>query len=351
MDRLEDHGGWPAILGTLTRGDDMSAAAASAALTAILSGAASDAQISGFTVALLSKTESISELTGLVAAMRDAATRIDLPRGAIDIVGTGGSPSRRSHALNVSTMACFVAAAAGAVVCKHGNRKASSTSGSFDFLEALGVRITVTAGELADQVRRIELGFAFARSFHPAMRHVAGVRAELGIPTVFNILGPLSHPGRVTRQVVGVADAALAPKLAAVLEATGSQRALVVHGSGRLDELTTTGPSQVLELRDGRTRGYEIDAVDFGLARARPADLHGGDPATNVACFEAILAGEPGPRRDIVALNAAAGLLVAGVVDDLAAGVEAACAAIDDGRTARKVQDLIRFSGSRDTGS
>lgn len=341
MGALDEHGGWPQILGALTGSEPIGADAARAALGAILAGEATDAQIAGFVVALRAKGETAEELRGLVEAMLAAAVRLDLPPETIDIVGTGGSPGRRTGALNVSTMASVVAAAAGAVVCKHGNNRASSTSGSFDLLEALGAAVGAGPDELARQVRDLGLGFAYARAYHPAMRNVAGVRTELGIPSVFNLLGPLSHPGRVRRQVVGVADPARAELVAEVLKDTGSERSMVVHGHGPLDELSITGPSVVTELDGGRIRSYEVSPADAGLAPAEPADLRGGDAAFNAAMLRAILAGDRGACRDIVVLNAAAGLMVAGLADDLGSGAEAAAAAIDDGRAAAKLEALI----------
>ncbi|MEM9467032.1 MAG: anthranilate phosphoribosyltransferase [Actinomycetota bacterium] len=337
---LDDHGGWAGILGTLTAKADLSAEACTAVLAEILAGAATDAQISAFIVALRLKGETVEELTGLHHAMIAVAEPLQLPDATIDLVGVGGAPSRRKHALNISTMAAFVAAGAGASVCKHGNRKASSTSGSFDFLEAIGVEFDVTPTRLEQQVAEHGVGFAFARAFHPAMRHVGPVRAQLGIPTVFNILGPLTHPGRLTRQVIGASDWTLAHRMAETLRATGSVRSLIVHGEGGLDELTTTGPSRLVSLDDGEIVEMEIDATDYGLARVRPDDLAGGDAEANAAIARAMFAGETGPARDVVVLNAAAGLVAAGVVDDLAAGVAAAQAAIDDGRAAAKVAAL-----------
>ena len=336
---LGDYGGWPGVLATLAAGRDIGPGEARAALGAILAGEATDAQVAAFIVALRLKGPAVGELLGLVGAMREAATPLEIPAEAIDIVGTGGSVGRKDGALNVSTMACFVAAGAGATVCKHGSVKASSTSGSFDLLATLGVPISASPEQVARSVRDHGLGFAFAKTFHPAMRHVAGVRSEVGISTVFNLLGPLSHPGGAQRQVLGVLERSLAPTMAAVLQATGSVRSLVVHGDGRYDELTTTGPNLVVELRDGKVTEYEIDAETLGLPRAAPEQLHGGDPADNARILAAILAGEAGPRRDMVVLNAAAALVVAGVADDLVAGVEAAAAAIDDGRAARKLEE------------
>ena len=340
MTTLDTYGGWPGVLGMLASGEDIGPGEARAALGSILAGEATDAQVAAFIVALRLKGAAVGELNGLVDAMRDAATPLDIPTDSIDIVGTGGTAGRKTHALNVSTMACFVAAGAGATVCKHGNVRASSTSGSFDLLDALGVPIDASPEQVAEMVRTVGLGFAFAKTFHPAMRHVGGVRSQIGIPTVFNLLGPLSHPGRVQRQVIGVPERSLAPTLAAVLQATGSVRSLVVHGDGRFDEFTTTGPNLVVEVVDGEVSEHRMDATDVGLAAATPDELRGGDPATNARILTAVLAGEPGPKRDIVVLNAAAGLVVAGIADDFTEGVEAAAAAIDDGRAAKKLDEV-----------
>ena len=346
MTTLDDYGGWPGVLGTLAAGRDIGPGEARAALGSILAGEATDAQVAAFIIALRLKSPSADEMHGLVMAMRDAATPLDLPPGTIDIVGTGGTAERRSHALNVSTMASVVAAAAGAVVCKHGNVKASSTSGSFDLLAALGVDIALTPDRVSAMVHTVGLGFAFAKTFHPAMRHVAAVRTQIGIPTVFNLLGPLAHPGRVDRQVLGVAEAGLAPQMAEVLRASGSVRSMVVHGDGRFDELCTTGPNLVIELRDGELREFEFDAADVGLRPASHDDLIGGDAEANKGIFKAVLVGEPRAVGDMIALNAAAGLVVAEVVDDLVAGIEAAYAAINDGRAALKLDEVVRASRS-----
>lgn len=338
---LSQHGGWPAILATLSSGTDLQSDVAQAALDAILAGNATDAQIAGFIMGMRIKGESVAEITGMVCSMQSAATPLALPVGTVDIVGVGGAPSRRKHALNVSTMAAIVAAAAGATVCKHGNRKASSTSGSMDLLEALGVRIDLSSAELSKAVFDTGLGFAFARTFHPAMRFVAGVRSELGVPTVFNLLGPLSHPGQLKHQVIGVADTEAGARMVEVLAASGSIRAMVVSGLDELDELTTTGPTNVFELRDGEIDRYEITPQAVGLAAADPSELVGGDAATNAEILHRILQGELSPRRDIVLLNVAACLVVAGVADDLASGVTLADEAIDSGAAGRKLAELI----------
>jgi len=337
---LDPHGGWPGVLNTLISGNDLDEATTTAVLGAILEGSATDAQISAFIVAIRQKGETTEELTGLVHAMLAVAEPLSLPDGTIDIVGAGGGLSRQAHALNVSTLAAFVAAGAGAIVCKHGNRKASSTSGSFDVLEALSVNIDLTPKQLEASVSEIGLGFAFARTFHPAMRHVGPVRAELGIRTVFNLLGPLSHPGRLTRQVVGIADESMAQRMIEVLAATGSVDAMVVTGHGQLDELSTAGPSTILHLRDGAVTTEQVDPAALGLTMVDADLLAGGDAARNAEIAEAIFAGEDRPAREIVALNAAAGLVVAGVAETLADGVSAALAALDSGAAAAKLEAL-----------
>ena len=328
---LSELGGWPAVLGTLAAGNDLEEATAEAVLRTILEGEATEAQIAAFVMGLAQKGETPAELSGMVRAMREAATPLTMPEGTIDIVGMGGGPSRQKAALNVSTMASFVASAAGAQICKHGNRKASSTSGSFDLLEALGVNFDLTPEQLQAVVEETGLGFAFAKAYHPALRHAGPVRAQLGIRSVFNVLGPLANPARLTRQLVGVADEAIADRMVDVLANTGSDRAWVVTGAGSLDELSTTGPTTVRQLIDGEQTRFTVDPGDYGIA-APPADaLDGGDAKANAAILHALLGGETGAVRDIVTLNAAAGLVVAAIADDLAAGLELANNAIDSG--------------------
>ena len=328
---FEAAGGWPGILGTLQAGDDLTAEQTESIFADVLAGNATDAQIAAFIVSLRSKGETVEELTGMVRAMKAAGTPLSVPANAIDIVGMGGSPSRRKAALNVSTMASFVAAGAGAVICKHGNRKASSTSGSFDLLEELGAAFEFDANHLSTVVRETGVGFAFAKLYHPSMRHVGSVRLELGIPTVFNALGPLANPAWVTRQVVGVAEDELADRMIAVLAATGSEFAWVVTGPGHLDELSTTGPSSIRQLSDGEITTFSVDPADHGIAPPAEGALDGGDAAANKAIFERLLAGETGAVRDIVALNAAAGLVVAGVATDLGDGMQRAAESIGSG--------------------
>ena len=334
---------WPALLTTLVAGTDLTPIEAGDALREILSGEATDAQIAAFLIALRMKGESIEEVSAMVDAMLDSASPIDLPPGpdAIDIVGTGGAPSRRAHALNVSTMASFVAAGAGARVVKHGNRRASSTSGSFDLLEMLGVSLELDGPGVAHCVAEAGIGFCFARSFHPAMRHAGPVRTQLGIPTVFNFLGPLSHPARVQRQVIGVSDRRIAPIVVGVLEERGAPRALVVSGDDGMDEFTTTTTSTVHELRDGVVTTSTFDPRDVGVELASVDAVAGGGPEENAEIARRVFAGAPGAHRDIVCLNAAAGLFVAGIVDDLATGVVKARESIDSGAAADVLERLI----------
>lgn len=337
--------GWPAVLGVLTAGGDLSSEQARAAMSEILDGAASPAQIAGFIVALRMKGETVDELNGMLQAMFDTADRVDLPPGApvVDVVGTGGD---RAHTINVSTLAALVVAGAGGRVCKHGNRAASSSAGTADVLEALGVRIDCGPAEVARCVADAGIGFCFAPRYHPAMRHAGPTRRELGIPTAFNMLGPLANPAGARRLMIGVADPAMAERMAGVLAARGAERAMIVHGDDGLDELTIAAASRVVELRDGEVTAYEVDPLALGIARAPAESVVGGDPATNAALARRVLDGEHGPHRDIVVLNAAAALVVAGVVDDLKAGLEAARTTLDEGRAAAALDRLVAVSNA-----
>ncbi|MFM7537001.1 MAG: anthranilate phosphoribosyltransferase [Acidimicrobiales bacterium] len=336
-------GGWPGVLGSLIAGHDLDASLAGAAMGQILEGNATPAQIAGFVIALRMKGESVSELSGMLDAMLAAGEPVVLPEGldAVDIVGTGGD---RSHSINVSTLSMLVVAGAGVPVCKHGNRAASSSCGAADLLAELGVRIELDPASVAACVAETGVGFCFAPRFHPALRHAGPTRRELGVPTAFNILGPLANPARVRRFALGVADARMAPKMLGVLQSEGAVRALVVHGDDGLDELTTTTTSNVWELRDGSVTHWILDPRDLGVARATAPDLRGGDPALNARFARAVLAGDRGPHRDIVVLNAAAGLLVAGRVDDLVEGVQLAGDTIDAGSAAATLDRLVERS-------
>jgi anthranilate phosphoribosyltransferase len=340
---LDEVGGWPAILGTLAARRDLTTEQARAAMAEILEGAATAAQIAGFIVALRMKGETVDELGGLVDAMLAAAERVTLPpdEPVVDIVGTGGD---RAHTINVSTLAALVVAGAGGRVYKHGNRAASSATGSADLLEALGVRIDCGPEEVARCVAEAGIGFCFAPRFHPAMRHAGPPRRELGIATAFNFLGPLANPAGVRRLMIGVADPSMAQRMVGVLAARGSERVLVVHGDDGLDELTVSTTSQVVELRDGEVRDYAVDPRELGIASAPTEALVGGDPATNAELARRVLAGDPGPHRDVVCLNAGAGLVAAGMADDLADGLRAAQAAIDGGGAVAALGRLVAIS-------
>jgi len=335
------------VLARLTGGESLTGSEAAVALGEILAGRATPAQVAGFAVALRMKGETVEEIGGLVSAMLEHSEPVPLPGGdaevdrLIDTCGTGGD---RSHSLNVSTLAALVAAGAGARVCKHGNRAASSQAGSADVLEALGVTIDLGPEGVARCLTEVGMAFCFAPRFHPALRHAAPSRRELGVPTVFNFLGPLANPARVRRQVIGVSDPAMAQKMMGVLAERGALRAMVVHGSDGLDELSTTGISTVLDLAGGRVRTTTVDPAEFGLAPATPGDLRGGDATRNATLARGVLAGEKGPHRDIVLLNAAAAILVAGLAADLAEGVVLAERAVDDGRAAGVLERLIEVS-------
>jgi anthranilate phosphoribosyltransferase len=352
MPTLADLGGWPAVLNALVARHDLPAVQARAAMAEILEGNATPAQLAGFVVALRMKGETVEELTGLLDAMLEVAVVVPLsaPRraAAVDVVGTGGD---RSHSINVSTLASFVIAGAGVPVCKHGNRAASSRCGSADLLEALGVALDLAPDGVARCVEEAGIGFCLAPRFHPALRHAGPPRRELGVPTAFNVLGPLANPARVPRQVVGVADPSLADRMLGVLAGHGASQVWVVHGDDGLDELTTTGPSTVHRLRDGQIDVFEVDPSALGIARATSDDLRGGDPAENAEHARRVLGGAPGPHRDIVLLNAAAGLVVGGAALDLPGGLALAAAAVDDGRAAAACERLVAVSQSASPGS
>ncbi len=321
---------------------DLDRTQAAAAMDDIMNGEATDAQIAGFLVALRMKGETVEEMVGLVSSMRDHATAIEAPEGAVDTCGTGGDGA---GTFNISTAAALVVRGAGATVAKHGNRAASSQCGSADVFEALGVPVTLPAAAVEECLRQAGIAFLFAPTFHPAMRHAANPRKELGARTVFNFLGPLANPARVKRQAVGAGSLAAADKMVQVLAALGHERALVFHSEDGLDELSTAAPAHVFELRDGQVHEHAVDSTALGLPRSVAADLRGGDAARNAEIVTAVLAGIPGPPRDIVVLNAAAGLVAAGSAEDLGAGITLAAAAIDDG-SAREALESLRSVAS-----
>jgi anthranilate phosphoribosyltransferase len=344
MTPIDELGGWPVLLTELLERRDLPAAHARAAMATILAGDATAAQLIGFVVALRAKGETPEEISGLLDAVLEAGTEVPLPEDlrnrAVDIVGTGGD---RSHSVNVSTMAAIVTAGAGVPVCKHGARAASSKCGTADVLEALGVAIELPPAAVLRCVEEAGIGFCLAPRYHPAFRFAAPSRREIGIPTVFNILGPMANPGRVRRHLIGVANPGVAERMLASLRLHGSHRAWVVHGNG-LDELTTTGPSTVLALDDDSVRSFTVDPVELGLAPAIMDELVGGTPDVNADFVRRVMAGEHGAHRNIVVLNAAAALVVAGVVDDLEHGLHVATDAIDSGKAAAALDRFVQVS-------
>jgi len=341
---LVDIGGWPSIVTRLLDREDLPAAHARAAMATILAGDATPAQLIGFIIALRAKGETPEELSGLLDAVLDAAEIVplsdELRDRAVDIVGTGGD---RSHSVNVSTMSALVVAGAGVPVCKHGARASSSKCGTADVLEALGVAVEVGPDVVLKCVEEAGMGFCLAPRYHPAFRFAAAARREVGVPTVFNLLGPMANPGRVRRQLIGVANPQVAERMLASLRLHGAISSWVVHGGG-LDELTTTGTSTVLSLRDSQVRSFTVDPVALGLAPAIPDELQGGTPDVNAEAVRRVLAGDHGAHRNIVVLNAAAGLVVADRASDLAEGIERAAESIDSGAAARVLQRLVEVS-------
>ncbi|MCL4767703.1 MAG: anthranilate phosphoribosyltransferase [Hyphomicrobiaceae bacterium] len=314
------------------------------ALEIMMSGVATPAQMGAFLMALRVRGETVEEITGAAELMRAKMTRVEAPAGAVDIVGTGGD----GHGTyNVSTCASLVAAGAGLPVAKHGNRSVSSISGASDVLAALGVKLDVPPPIITDCIVKAGVGFMWAPMHHSAMKHWAPVRAELGIRNIFNLLGPLSNPAGVRRQVVGVFSWQWVEPIAQVLKKLGAEHVWVVHGHDGLDELTTTGATDVAELKDGRMEVFEVTPADAGLPPAKLSDLKGGDAAYNAAAIRKVLAGEPGPFRDIVLLNAAAALIVGGKAGTLTEGVALAARSIDTGAAQRALERLVAISNGR----
>jgi anthranilate phosphoribosyltransferase len=324
-------------------GHDLDAADMSAVMQAIMTGAATPAQIAGFLVALRLKGETVTEIAAAADVMRALATGVDISglAHAVDIVGTGGDAS---GTFNVSTTSMFVAAAAGCHVAKHGNRSVSSRSGSADVLEAAGIRLDLTPEQVAQCVREVGVGFMFAPTHHGAMKHAIGPRRELGVRTIFNVLGPLTNPARVPNQLLGVFSAELLEPLAEVLQRLGSRHVLVVHARDGLDEISITERTDVAELRDGVIERYSIAPEDFGLARASLAAIRVDGPAQSLALLHGVLDDQPGPARDIVQLNAGAAIFAAGVAGSLAAGIERADQAIAGGQARQRFEALLALT-------
>ncbi len=325
---------WPRVLSTLASGESLSSDEAAAAMRTVMEGNATPGQIGGFLMALRTKGETVDELDGFASAALEFARPVRSDQPLLDTCGTGGD---RAGTFNISTVSALVAAAAGVRVAKHGNRAASSHCGSAHLLEALGVKIDLDPEGVERCLVEAGIAFMFAPVFHPAAAHAGPVRRELRVPTVFNFLGPLTNPARPAAQVIGVSDPAMLPLIADVIARRGI-RAKVFRGEDGLDELTTTGFSEVYEVAGGEVRETSLDPATLGFKRAKKEDLTGGDVERNRAIAEEILSGAEGPHRDVVLLNAAAGLHVAGRVDAMAEGVEVAAKAIDSG-DARRVLD------------
>ncbi len=349
---------WPSVLTRLLAGTDLDSGDTAWAMDEVMTGEVDPVRLAGFLVALRAKGETVAEVQGLVEAMLGHARRIDVPGPCVDVVGTGGD---RRNTVNISTMASLVAAGAGARVVKHGNRAASSAAGAADVLEALGVRLDLEPERVAEVAEEVGITFCFAQVHHPAMRHAAVARRELGVPTAFNFLGPLTNPAQPQASAIGVADQRMAPIIAGVLAAR-HRAALVFRGDDGLDELTTTGPSRVWEVVPGVAEPLEqkLDPADLGIARAQISDLTGGDAAFNAAVVRGLLAGDPGPVRDAVLLNASAALVALGSVpgqgglatavdgvepqsltERFAAALAQVTAAVDSGRAAAVLDDWV----------
>jgi anthranilate phosphoribosyltransferase len=338
---------WPRVLAQLLEGKDLTVSGASEAMHAVMSGSVTDAQLAAFLIALRAKGESVEEIVGFRDAIVNSAVPLSLDPMVLDIVGTGGDPY--GAVVNVSSIASIVAAAAGIPVVKHGNRAASSASGASDVLSELGLNLDLDAQGVARVFAEVGITFVFAQKFHPGFKNAATARKEIGIPTVFNILGPLCNPVRPEASAVGVSDAARLPQVAGVFQIRGAT-ALVYRGDDGIDKLTTTGHSKVLEVSRGRLHEHSINSVELGLAKAKPEDILGEGPAHNAALARAVLAGEPGPVRDIVVLNAAAGLVAFALAEDhaqqerpllerLAEKVSVAQETIDSGAAATKLTE------------
>ena len=317
----------------------------SAVMRAVMTGGATSAQIAGLLIALRMKGETVTEITAAASVMRELATGVDLTglEHTVDIVGTGGDAS---GTFNVSTASMFVAAAAGCLVAKHGNRSVSSKSGAADVLEIAGVNLALTPAQVVRCVREIGVGFMFAPGHHGAMKHAIGPRRELGVRTIFNVLGPLTNPARVPNQVLGVFSATLLEPLAQVLQRLGSRHVLVVHARDGLDEISIATTTDIAELKDGVIHRYTNQPEDFGLNRADLATIRVNDPAESLVMLRGVLAGQPGAARDIVQLNAGAAIYAAGCADSLAAGIALAETALTNGSAAQRFERLIAFTAS-----
>jgi anthranilate phosphoribosyltransferase len=328
---------------SLISGNSLTVAEAASVMEEIMQGEVTPAQFGAFVTALRLKGETVDEMIGLAKTMRAKAIPVKVDGLVVDTCGTGGDGSAT---FNISTAAAFVVAGAGLKVAKHGNRAMSSQCGSADVLEALGVKIDLNAEQVGKCLDEVGIGFMFAPVFHPAMKYAAAPRREIGIRTVFNIIGPLTNPAGAEAQVLGVADESLVEKLARALQGLGCRRALVVHGEDGLDEITVTGTTRVCELKESGVNSYSISPDDFGLPHARLDSLKGGTLDDNAALLHRVLTGAPGPQRDVVLMNAAAALLAGGRVETLKEGAILAKEVIDEGRALAKLKQLAEFSRS-----
>ena len=326
---------------TAVSGGSLSMQDAAAAMNEIMSGEATPAQFGAFVTALRIKGETVDEIAGMAQVMRDRSLHVEVDGALVDTCGTGGDGS---GTFNISTTAAFVAAGAGTKVAKHGNRAMSGSSGSADVLEALGAKIDLSPASVARCIDETGFGFMFAQGFHPSMRFAAGPRREIGIRTVFNILGPLTNPAGAGAQVIGVADASMASKMAQVLGRLGSSRALVVHGNDGLDEITIADSTRVWELKNGDVSEYDISPDDFGLSVASLDDIQASDAEASASMLRDVLSGKTGAARDVVLLNAAAALLAANMVLSIPTGVEIAADAIDTGSAMRRMESFVALS-------
>lgn len=332
---------WPHILGRLFKAESLTTDEASWAMEQIMQGNATPAQFGAFVAALRAKGETVDEIIGLVTTMRRLGEKVDAPPPLVDTCGTGGD---RAGTINVSTIAALVVAGAGARVAKHGNRAASSACGSADLLEELGVKIDLGPKGVAACIEEAGIGFCFAQVFHASMRHAGPARKELGVPTVFNFLGPLTNPAGAKHQAIGVSDPKMAPKMLEVLVRLGSVHVLAFHGSDGLDEITTTGPSTLWEMRDGDVTESTIDPAEFGVARAQPGALKGGTATENAKVTMEVLDGATGPARDVVLVNAGAALISADLASDFGSAIKMAAESIDSGRARGALDRLIDVS-------
>ncbi len=331
------------LIGKVANGAQLTRDEAAGAFDVMMSGEATPSQMGALLMGLRIRGETVDEITGAVTTMRAKMLRVEAPPNAVDVVGTGGDAS---GSYNISTCAAFIVAGAGVPVAKHGNRALSSRSGAADVLSALGVRIDLAPEAISRCIKEASIGFMFAPAHHPAMKHVGPTRVELGTRTIFNLLGPLSNPASVKRQMVGVFSRQWVEPLANVLKNLGCERAYVVHGSDGLDEITTSGPTSVASLENGRVTTFEISPEDVGLPKAKPADLRGGDAEANADALIAVLKGAKGPFRDVSIFNAAAGLVVAGIAKDLSEGVGLAAEAVDSGAAKERLERLVAISNA-----